>query len=154
MADTDQHPEKRTGELNRRAYLHTKCGQTTVVSDDSLDAICNPLDPVPATWCSHCEEMDVLGEYSWTDTDESLVAFRARMDNLVSPFWRKVSRFNFFLALAAGVAAAIGGAIVPEATAWKVGGAVVGFFLGIGITFSVVNKVAEALSGLHFSEYK
>ena len=154
MAETNQYPEKRTGELNWRAYKHTKCGETTVVSADTLDAVCNPLAPVPVTWCSTCNDMDVLAEFTWTDTDESLVAFRARMNNLISPFWRTVSSLSFYIAVASGVAAAIGGATIPEATAWKVGASVIGFFLGLGLTGTAINGVIEAMNGLRFSEYR
>jgi hypothetical protein len=113
-----------------RSYQHSTCGGVTEVGDDDFDRLANPFSLVwGQTYCSHCEEDVSLDELYWTDTQESLAAFRARMRrsaplSMMLVGWGAVPLAGFLLAGLIG---------------WLLIGDLLFGFVGIGLIGGVVS---------------
>lgn len=55
-----------------RVYVHTKCGQSTVVDGREFVVLSDPFAFVEKTLCSHCGTPVDLEDVVWTDTNESI----------------------------------------------------------------------------------
>jgi hypothetical protein len=77
-----------------RAYRHSACGSTTVVSGDDYVLLECPFRPVSGTFCCGCKRFVPLDEVKWADSGETIAAYRKRVASTV-PFWRKVYLFLF-----------------------------------------------------------
>jgi hypothetical protein len=77
------------GEPLSRSYRHAGCGQTTLVSGDDYVLLECPFRPVPRTFCCGCQQFVGLEEVRWTDSDERISDYRARVYASV-PFWRRI----------------------------------------------------------------
>ncbi|WP_254512770.1 hypothetical protein [Anatilimnocola floriformis] len=65
-----------------RSFTCEICGGQTLAKDSVLKRLCNPLRVASVAQCTGCGEFPVLSKLRWTDTGETLEAFRKRM-------WRK-----------------------------------------------------------------
>lgn len=138
-----------------RAYVHARCGGTTVVDGDDFVGLCNPmfgLLPVQ-TYCVKCAGVRPLEEFVWADTNETLAAYRQRLRaTVVSPaakLGQKVLRMVCLIGLPMmGLAFGQrhGG---PGAILWPAVGVIVGFVLGV-----VILGVAAATSRRDYRKYR
>ena len=151
MANSKQtSPEKRIGDRKHRSYTHNKCGAETTVSGSSLTNICNPLDPVPATYCSQCEDVFPLCDYTWSDSGESIVAFRERMEAAIPPFWQKVDQSSGYAMLVGALIAAGVGAWLPDTLGWRIGCAIGAFILAFFVLAYVFGEAVRIFCGVDF----
>lgn len=71
-----------------REYVHASCGEKTPVSGNDFRALCDPRFAEHRTFCSHCRRFDSLDAFHWSDTRETLTAYRSRLRALVPPLVR------------------------------------------------------------------
>ena len=74
---------------NTRAYRHDACGGQTIVSGDEYVLLECPFRPVESTFCCGCDEFVPLDTVSWSDSGQSIAAYRREVYSSV-PFWRRV----------------------------------------------------------------
>jgi hypothetical protein len=77
-----------------RAYRHVDCGRETIVSGDDYVLLECPFRPVTSTYCACCGDFVPLDAVEWTDTGESIAAYRQRIAAGV-PFLRQVYLYVF-----------------------------------------------------------
>jgi hypothetical protein len=132
-----------------RTYKHTKCGQETVVSDESFSVVSNPLSDMTRTWCSPCNSFFPVSEYEWADTGERIVDYYARHSAKATAFDRFLcSRTFLILSVVLGllVGAAVGYMLVRNGGLGQkilVSGflGVVGVVIAAAVNVSVISKV-------------
>ena len=71
-----------------RPYVHSRCGQATVINEEHFEGLCNPLLACSGTICAHCGKAFSLKEFHWADTEETLNKYRSRMLQYGPPFLR------------------------------------------------------------------
>ncbi len=87
-----------------RIYLHDRCEQPTVVSDDAFSALASPLAGVQQTYCNACKSMFAVDEFRWADTDEKLTDYYLRHASRASAIDRFIaSRHSVITALVLAV---------------------------------------------------
>ena len=69
-----------------RAYIHSRCGQETLITENSFKMICDPFEPCLSTLCCHCQKHHNLSEFKWADTGERIANFRYRVKQK-APAW-------------------------------------------------------------------
>lgn len=106
---------KRTGDTNGRIYVHANCGGETEVTARHFRGICDAYRAATRTYCVRCEDYFPLKEFSWSETDETLTSFRARMKALSPPKHRRIENVLQWLAVLAAV-------VVSSCVAWFVQG--------------------------------
>ncbi len=71
-----------------RAYVHTRCQQTTVISGDDWLGLCNPFSQTSGTICSHCNNGFPVKEFEWADTRENVMSYVRRVRRQTPLLWR------------------------------------------------------------------
>lgn len=89
---------------NSRAYIHTECGQGTVISEEDFDRITNPFGLTLGTYCAGCGGISSLDYVRWEETGETVSDYRSRLSSIF-PAW--LMWLPYWLALVAGLIAAI-----------------------------------------------
>lgn len=80
--DLDDEDELPPLDGESRPYVHTGCGEGTVVSGGDYSHICNPFRICTGTFCCGCQGFVSLDSVVWADTGEKVSKFRARMRTL------------------------------------------------------------------------
>lgn len=62
-----------------RPYIHQKCGQTTIITEEHFAGLCNPFEPCSGTICANCGFPDSVSAFLWQDTGESISDYRKRL---------------------------------------------------------------------------
>jgi hypothetical protein len=148
--DEDDGPEqaaRRHASITGRVYVHHGCGGQTRVSGGDYTHICDPFWPCTGTFCCGCSNFVPLGEVSWTDTGETVSAYRRRM-RAETPAVVKVWRFGGGLVVGAALGVLIGflvalAARVPRdrSTGFIIVGALVGAFLVYYLGTVLLNRL-------------
>jgi hypothetical protein len=103
-----QPQQKRVKPPTSRSYHHRPCirkpqGTETVVSGHDYTHICDPFWPCSSTYCCGCSDFVSLDSVVWTDTGETVAAYRKRLRAATPRFvrlWR--TGLGFFLGAALG----------------------------------------------------
>jgi hypothetical protein len=116
MPQPPQPPQQRqkrvtTPTPTSRPYRHSPClrkpqGTETVVSGHDYTHICDPFWPCSSTFCCGCSSFVPLDSVVWTDTGETIAAYRKRLRAQTPRFvglWRM--GLGFFLGAALGAIA-------------------------------------------------
>ena len=134
---------------NSRAYVHDKCGNSTVVSDEHFTMICDPFRLVTGTFCVACNDHFSLTEFVWADTGEVIAEARSRWADEAPPMVKTLnSSTGCWLVFALGAVAGAGvGWLIEGAIAWKIGvGAAVGaVVLGVAWTGFIVPALTRSV---------
>ncbi len=97
-----------------REYVHSKCGNVTVIDGPEFAALADPLANMIATYCAECEDNFAVSEFAWTDTGERISDYYERHRRKASPTQRLLaSRTGMFaMSAAAGLVALVIGLAV------------------------------------------
>jgi hypothetical protein len=98
-----------------RTYVHRVCGESTEISGDDFEKLCDPFRMINGTFCTHCGQMVGLREVFWTDTGEAVGDARDRWRTDAPPAVRRLNAplgCWFSLALGGLGGAALGCAMV------------------------------------------
>jgi hypothetical protein len=92
--------------------VHLSCGKETDIGGSDFRGLCDPVGGLlpTTTYCVHCAGQDSLDCFAWTDTRESLAAYRRRIRGTLSVFYVLKRRLLLLACLLAGPAAAYGAA--------------------------------------------
>ncbi len=102
-----------------REYTHTRCGQGTHISGNDFYGLCDPRSAVDTTFCKHCDEYDSLSKFHWSDTEETLSGYRARLAQAV-PLWVRVAGANWLFGVWLALAVLSGFALSQVIANFKV----------------------------------
>ena len=130
-----------------RVYIHQKCGEATGITDEHFAGLCNPFEPCLGTICATCGRPDGLKSFKWSDTGETLAAYRARLLNESPPFYRL---WTYALSPLLGVlVGGIGAAVFFQKN--LVTDFAIGAVIGAPVLYFVVGpKVIRAIAGDRF----
>lgn len=62
-----------------RAYVHSLCGETTIISGNDFSSLCNPFGLCLGTICANCGAPDSTKNFKWEDTGEVVSDYRRRV---------------------------------------------------------------------------
>jgi hypothetical protein len=79
IAQLTPPPRERGPVRTSRAYVHYGCGTETIISGGDFKQICNPLTLCIETYCCGCSDYVTLQTVAWTDTGETIAAYRNRL---------------------------------------------------------------------------
>jgi hypothetical protein len=83
-----------------RAYRHLKCGVENVASEQTFEALSDPLSDMSHTWCSACNGRFPLAEFEWADTGEKIIDYYARHGARATGIERYLCSRRFFAIVA------------------------------------------------------
>ena len=84
-----------------RSYRHVKCGNDTVVSEQSFEVVSNPMSSMEQTQCSSCGAMFPISDFEWSDTGEKISDYYARHTKSATDLQRFLCSKQFMVALIA-----------------------------------------------------
>lgn len=140
-----------------RTYRHTKCGEETIVADQSFEVVSNPMSSMEQTHCSNCNAMFPISEFKWSDTDETIADYYARHTANATDRQRFLCSKKFMMGLILLAAFAAAGAISflvrDSGTFVRVlcvlGGLVIGAMIGMAIFVSgFANPISRKVCGV------
>jgi hypothetical protein len=144
--DEDEwRPRKRKKTRTRRAYVHPRCGGTTIVSGDDFTRLANPFTFVSQTYCAACGSFVGLGSVEWEDTGETISAYRSRL-RAEAPLGLKL--FGWVIGPLGG--AAIGTLIGFACTPRELMGPGIGAFMGLFVTAAFLMPLLTRLFGVDY----
>jgi len=130
-----EHPPTFEVLPSARTYVHLPCGTTTTVGGRDFKLLCDPYSRVfhASTVCIHCDRDDALDRSAWSDTKESLAAYRTRLRASVSRLygtWRWLVRALCFVVIPAGLVFAAARSVPEYPTVASASAALAGLIVG------------------------
>ena len=71
-----------------RAYVHKRCGESTIVTGDDFAGLCDPSQVCLGTICANCGGPDSVAAFYWEDTKEPLHDYRKRLRNTAPSIYK------------------------------------------------------------------
>lgn len=84
-----------------RVYVHSQCGQETVVGGQSFEVVSNPMSSMEQTQCSACGAMFPISDFTWADTGETIADYYARHTQSASDLQRFLCSKKFMVGVIA-----------------------------------------------------
>lgn len=140
-----------------RVYLHSQCGQPTVVAGQSFEVVSNPMSSMEITFCSDCGKMFPISEFSWIDTGESLSDYYARHTVSATPGQRFLCSKKVMVAIivlsALTCAAAVYQLVAADDLVTRIvvvaGSLLIGAFIGMAIFVSgIADPIKRKVCGV------
>ena len=135
----------------QRAYVHEKCGTTTMISGGHFTQITDPFMPCTGTFCCECNTFPSLRDVYWEDTEETVADYRRRL-RAKTPIVIKLWRYGLGLVVGAGLGAIVGLLISAMGRGPQNNLGVIGVSAGVGavLIYLVGTVVLHAIYDLDY----